>query len=203
MITSSINDDDDDDNEQREYYRIDDKALLDYKIITSEQFKQNLNEFQEGIKNQNFFNFLDDDSKIIEEALANIVVDQPDLANYLEYLDRKINLLAHFFITKNKGINEYPMRQINLSGGGIAFDVEQAIPQDAIIELKLVLLPKYNAILAYATVINCVRNEMPENQYLPWRVALNFSNIREIDRDLIIRHVLQQQAMQLRRRIQE
>lgn len=187
-------------NERRDYYRIEDSAFLDYRIIPSEQLADTLSIFDQGATD--YFNlnhnYLENE-KIMTDSLARIHNDFPVIAAYLEALDRKINLLVPLFRSKNDEIETYPTRRINLSGGGIAFDAEQEIYLGAAVEIKLVLFPRYNGILAYGTVVYCVPIEQPQNNFA-WRVALNFSHIREIDRDLIIRHVLQHQAAQLRRR---
>ncbi|CAK0750497.1 PilZ domain-containing protein [Gammaproteobacteria bacterium] len=196
------------DTERRNYYRIDDSALLAYQIIPAEQLDYILARFYEGKFGQFIFNgdFIENDNDaVMADALASIRVAQPTVAIYLEALDRKINLLSNFFMMRNKEIVDYPIRRINLSGGGIAFDVEQEIPFGNTMELKMVLLPRYNGVLAYATVVHCHKRENSNHHdyRLPWRVALNFSHIREIDRDIIIRHVLYQQATQLRRRLHD
>lgn len=182
------------DKGRRAYYRIDDTVFLSYRIIPEEELGRFMEKLQEEAEN---FYFSVKGDMVMAEAIASIRVSQPAIAIYLEALDRKINLLTHLVMNKHAGIEDYPPQQVNLSGGGIAFDVEQEIPIGTNIELKLVLLPRYNGILIRAIVVYCKRQEN-NNQKSSWRVALNFSHIRDIDRDLIIRHVLRKQAEWIR-----
>lgn len=186
--------------ERRDYYRIEDNAFLDYQIVPPEQLDATLSRFNQGAIDYFSLNrsYIENE-KVMADSLARIHADFPVIAAYLDALERKINLLAPLLINKNQDFPTYPTRRINLSGGGIAFDAEQEIAIGVTVEIKLVLFPRYYGILAYGTVVYCAPLEQPQDNFA-WRVALNFTHIREIDRDLIIRHVLQQQAAQLRKR---
>ncbi len=193
MTTPSVSD-------RRHYYRIDDNALLAYRVIPPDQVAFVLAQFHAGGSDHFSLSasYAGNDAEMVE-ALSSVRAEYPIVAVYLEALERKINLLAHMLMTTKDEFSEYPTRFLNLSGGGASFNVEQEIPERALMELKLVLLPKYNGILAYGTVIRC--QAYAENEKtLPWRVAVAFSDIRESDRDIIVRHVLHKQAAQLRKR---
>ena len=189
--------------ERRHYYRIDDNALLTYRVIPPDQVEAVLTRFHIGGADHFSLSasYAGNDTAMTE-ALARVRSEYPTVAIYLEALERKMNLLAHMVMTMHDPFSEYPTRSLNLSGGGAAFDVEQEIPIDSIVEMKLVLLPKYNGVLAYGTVVHCQHHEEQDQRdtALPWRIAVNFSHIRERDREIITRHILHQQAAWLRKR---
>ncbi len=189
--------------DRRHYYRIDDNALLAYRVVPPDEVQTAITRFHVGGSDRFSLsaNYAGNDTALVE-ALSRIRAEYPSVALYLEGMERKMNLLAHLVMTTNEDFSEYPTRSLGLSGGGAAFDVEQEIPVGAVIELKMVLLTRYNGILAYGTVVHCAPHseETLHDPHLPWRVAVNFSTIRERDRDTITRHVLHQQAARLRKR---
>jgi len=190
------------DTERRRYYRIDDNAMLSYQVVPPEQVERTLARFRTGPSDRFSLSasYVGNDIAMTE-TLSRIRAEQPLVATYLEGLERKMNLLAHLVMTMNDDFDDYPTRRVNLSGGGVAFDIEQKISAGTIIEIKLVLLPSYRGILTYGTAIHCQNDEKNNHDPLfPWRVALSFSHIRETDRELIVRHVLHQQAVWLRQR---
>ncbi|CAK0739918.1 putative PilZ domain-containing protein [Gammaproteobacteria bacterium] len=190
------------DPERRRYYRVDDNAMLAYRIIPVDQVERTLARFREGPSDRFSLSatYIGNDTAM-KESLAHIKAEQPAVASYLDALDRKMNLLANLVMTMNNDFEDYPSRRVNLSGGGVAFDIEHKVITGTVVEVKLILLPSYRGILAYGTVIHCKGDEQNANDPLfPWRMALNFAHIRETDREHIVRHVLHQQAVWLRHR---
>ena len=78
---------------------------------------------------------------------------------------------------------------MNLSAGGIGFYAPLPIPAGRALEMELVLLPSMFGILAYGKVVHIthVPRAPPHLQYC---MAVEFCKIREKDRSLITRHVL-------------
>jgi len=185
--------------ERRRYYRIDDSTILSFKVIPAGQVTRAIGRFREGLPE--YFslaaNFAVSDVSM-SEILGRIRSEQPLVATYLDAVDRKLKLLAHLVMALDNDLATSPTQNVNLSGGGIAFDVDQEILIGSILEIKLILFPEYTGILTYGTIVQSSKNNASSGA--PWRVAVNFSSIRESDRDLIIRHVLHQQATWLRRR---
>lgn len=69
------------------------------------------------------------------------------------------------------------------------------------LEVKLLLLPTYTGILTYGTLVDCVEVEGEEaDAEYPYRLRIDFSFMRESDRDALIRHVLLKQSEWLRAR---
>ncbi|CAK0768325.1 PilZ domain-containing protein [Gammaproteobacteria bacterium] len=185
--------------ERRRYYRIDDNAILSFKVIPTGQVIQAIGRFREGLPE--YFslaaNFAVSDISM-SEVLGRIRSEQPLIATYLDAVDQKLKLLAHLVMALDNDLSASSTQSVSLSGGGIAFDVNQEIPPGSTLEIKLILFPEYTGILTYGNVVQSFQNNSSADA--PWRVAVNFSSIRESDRDLIIRHVLHQQATWLRRR---
>ena len=91
---------------------------------------------------------------------------------------------------------------MNLSASGMAFKSKDAVEPGITLELKLLLYPSLAGILAYAEVVDCAALEEEESGF-SYQIRVNFSHLRESDRDLLIRHVVQRQTDQLRRAREE
>jgi hypothetical protein len=87
---------------------------------------------------------------------------------------------------------------VTLSGGGICFGVDREYPQNALLELRIVLLPSMVGILSVGKVVSC-QQAFPALSASPWNMAVEYRDIREADRDLLVKHVMNRQTEELRR----
>ena len=92
---------------------------------------------------------------------------------------------------------DQPTKPVNLSAGGLALDSAETLDLGTQVEIKLLLLPSYTGVVAFGEVIGVVASE--DNPAYPHRLRINFSHIRDSDRDALIRHILRRQGEMLRR----
>ena len=101
---------------------------------------------------------------------------------------------------KDKGpLDDLHMRDINLSGAGLACITEEDIPKGAIIEVKIALLPSYTFIYCFVKVAMC-KPVNSESERSFFRIGGEFYLIEEDDRERIIQHNFAQQSIELRKR---
>ena len=91
---------------------------------------------------------------------------------------------------------DQPSKPVNLSAGGLALDAGESLEAGTEVEIKLLLLPSYTGIVAFGEVVGVEKAE--ENPAYPHRLRINFSHIRDADRDALIRHILRRQGQILR-----
>jgi hypothetical protein len=184
--------------ERREFFRIDDSILVSWRLIGAPEPTHG-NAGLDGIPEQSFtiITRLHGVSRHLSGALHRIEQRDPDVADYLKALDEKITLLAQNFMADEVGINGQAARPVNLSAGGLALDSRELLQVGDQVEIKLLLLPSYTGVVALGEVIRTTQDaETPDH---PYRLHINFTHIRDSDRDALIGHILRRQGERLRR----
>jgi hypothetical protein len=173
--------------------------VVDYKLVA----KENVTAIARHIAQSTS----DDDSndkaqlRSMQNAFNHLLdqINQQDreIARALRMLDEKINLVSQSIQRHNNPVNPEDVTQANLSGGGIAFMVENPVEIRGYVELHLQLLPTANTIHALATVISCERllGASPEK---PYHLRMAFTHMDDQDRNLLVKHTLNRQAEMLR-----
>ncbi|HHH39817.1 MAG TPA: PilZ domain-containing protein [Sedimenticola sp.] len=185
--------------ERRQYFRVEDEVSLRYQPVAAEELAAKLVRMERGAERE--FTVLSSLAAITSEmsgVLRKVDAEMPEVARYLKAMDRKIELLGRALLAQTSDIAEQHAKAVNLSASGMAFQAPEPLSVGAMLELKLLLYPTYTGILIYAEVVACERMEAPDANGA-CRVRVNFTHLRESDRDLLIRHVLQRQSEMLRR----
>lgn len=187
-------------DERREFFRIDDSIRVSYKVIEAASVPVDI---EERVNNDRFsvMTRLQAISQHLSAAFHRIEQRDPDVADYLKALDEKVNLLGQSFLTEEKDLLTQPTRAVNLSAGGLAMDVADEMAVGDFVEIKLLLLPSYTGVLAYGEVVSVEVNSRPQEGY-PQHVRINFTLIRSVDQDALIRHIMRRQGEMLRKRRQ-
>ncbi|WP_456378710.1 PilZ domain-containing protein [Thiolapillus sp.] len=186
--------------ERRSFVRIDDKVILKYRKTNSlelqagtESFSTNANSFT--IKAQ--FAAIDQKNR---QARSILEQHSTELANHLKAIDEKLDLLADIAFEMDHDLSKLSTQKVNLSAGGTSFLAQKPLELGTLLELWLLLLPSHTGIITYATVIYCKRSNDEGSKQYPYKIGVEFKNIREEDADLIACHVLKKEANERRRR---
>lgn len=183
--------------DEREYYRLDDEVEFAYCILPGSQHGDDEATQQQLFNDASFAHFelikaLDEIDTAAHESFLEINRQNTALADYLNFIDEKIRLVAHACFQAEKR----PLAEINISAGGCAFFTNEAIEPGARLKIKLVIRPSYYGILCNAVVV--------ANRYLPKRnadnphcISVKFADLTEHDRQRIQRHIMRQQARNL------
>ncbi len=179
----------------RDFYRIDCRAVVSCKLLADTVAR--------GASPDSHFNenpalALSRELLRLDQENAQLLhsIGEKDraLGGYLGVVNRKIDLLARHLIAESPDAATGEEQTISLSEGGVAWHTSQALPGGAFVALRLMLLPAYTPVTAYAEVIS---TEYGTAEPL---VTASFENLREADRQLIARHVIQVQMAEQRRR---
>jgi hypothetical protein len=185
-------------DERREYFRIDDEIALDYRLI-EESEAEALSErihapFADRFTVASSFTAT---SRQMAQALHKVQNQSPELVRCLQAIDQKLNLLAQLYVSEEMHLDQQPTREVNLSAGGLAFRSQHEIATGSLLEMRMVLFPSLVGILNLSRVIHCEPID-DGNVEFPWQVAVTFEQLRESDRELLVRHVMAKQTQQLR-----
>lgn len=183
-----------DTDERREFFRVEDRAVLRYCAVSAAALDEVPPEshFDDGqiFRLMRELRTLDHENN---NLLRGIAEHDRDLGLYLRGLNRKLDLIAAALADisgSQQGIEPQP---VALSENGLAFVAQPPLPVGTVVALELVLLPEHVALALYGQVI-ANRNEDPT------RTVVTFTRLREANRQVLAKHILQVQIAARRQR---
>jgi hypothetical protein len=185
--------------ERRRYFRIEDRALIKYRVVA-----------EAALEDERRFIFLDEiKSANLHAALMGLELklqDQLDVlrsrdkavAEALELINRKTTLLERVVALESSGdsaidYREHEPTRVSLSGGGIGLEAPAPLDVDTCLAIDLVLLPSNHSMRVLGRVVDC-RGTAADG----YAIAVEFEDIREQDRDVLIQHIVRKQSAVLR-----
>jgi len=175
--------------ERREYYRVDDELIIRYQAIDESQVKmqQPPAEFcqSEGTLLLRELHQIDAENA---KLLRKIADQSRETEAYLKAINKKLLLISKLLIEKEQTTTRTPPQKVSLSEGGITFRVSEAIEENRYLVIELTLLPEQLTIQLFAQVMSC--QAIANHEFV---LATTFINPKEIDRQLLAKHILQVQ----------
>ncbi len=176
-------------SERRDFFRIDDEVYLELEAISEEEY----NAAPETLKNLSDSSFslsanFATLNNNIHPILNNIKQLYPDIGEYLDVLNSKIDSLSQHILYKNTNYDEKKVVAANISASGIQLKSQQVFELQQTMKIELVLLPEKIGVLIYGRVIKS------KTGYL----SITFEFLRPEDQELMIKHNLNKQMSELR-----
>lgn len=180
-------------DEKRQFFRIQQDVIFSFKAVSTDAINQCNAEqhFDHATTYGLFAQFqqLDNDSNSI---LQNIRQENSDVGQYLEVLNKKINLLSQQMLAKEAvSVSDHDTGRIDLSQGGIGFTSSSPLGIESWIAIKLVFVPAYTAILSYAQI---TRNQKLDNGH--YLIGARFHQLNDEEQRVIAKQVIDTQIMQ-------
>ncbi len=182
--------------ERRRFFRIEDKINLFYKIVDEQTVKSVHYMSDDVLSNCSLAAALDALSEEGKVAAARLERGDHEVLAYLKILDAKINLIAQALMSQHADFAEHDTHNVNLSASGIAFDADEKIPENSFLEIKIMLTSCLAVIVAYGQVIYCKKN--PSDSESPYQIGVDYVEMKEDDRELLIKHVVKKQMQHIR-----
>jgi hypothetical protein len=184
--------------ERREYFRIDDRVLLNLRPIAEAEVTAVRERIMDRVPDRFTVaaNFAVN-SRATARLLHGLASGSPDAARYMRLMDQKLNQLARLFVLDEVERGDYPLLNVNLSAGGLVFPSRREFAAGELVEMRMVLYPDMVGILTVSRVIYCERFANQPGDF-PWQVAVEYAHIRESDRDLLCSHIMLRQTELLR-----
>ena len=187
------------DDERRRFFRIEDLMHLSYREIDNAELNRKVELLEKGMVEHFMINSsLTAITADMAATLRKVEATDPDVAAYLKSLDRKIDLVGKAFMAEDVSVSENKAAPVNISASGIAFDTEEPLKEGTNVELKMLLMPSFTGILTYGKVVGNDKSEVDGKAVN--QVRIDFTHLREEDRDMLIRHVIRKQGDMLRER---
>jgi hypothetical protein len=186
-----------DTEDRRRFFRINDEVNLFYKVV-DEQTMIAASEVTDDLLSSpslvTAMDVLDQEARLV---LLRIEKKEPEIAEYQRILDSKINLLTQDLTRYDKDISESVSRNANISATGLAFESDDSIEVGEILEIKLLLSSCFAVIAIFGRVVYCKKNEGSEDS-MPFQIGLDYVNLKDQDREVLIKHVVKRQMQQIR-----
>ena len=180
------------DADRREYYRIEDQVALS--IVPLAEGDQTVES-----KDSPLFKLLGELSLLDFEAqhLLRQLGDRDRLmSNLLRVMNRRIDLIGEAMAQGLQAQFGEP-QDVTLSEGGISFRHDQALERNAVVGLRMLLMPHGLGLLLRARIAHC--QPLSEGGC---HIGAEFEALTDAQRQLLARHILQKQA-QARRQARE
>lgn len=184
--------------ERRRYFRIDDMALVKYRVIdVADLDAVRAQMAQHTLETDNLRTALEPLDARLTELGPALRRESRVLAEALEITNRKLSLLAGVLSLERLPDARDPYREhapsaINLSGGGLGLQADEPMSKDTWLAIDLVLLPGSHGMRAIGRVTDS------RKRGTAYRIGIEFDALREEDRDVLISHALRKQAQTLR-----
>lgn len=189
--------------DRREFFRINDTVLVEYTEIDENQIEALAKQIDNPLdanspeKNQLYS---------LQTAFSHLTdqINQYDrnIARALRLLDDKMTIIAHMLNNDKSPQDGQNIVHANLSGGGIAFLSSTKVNSKTPLDIHIELRPSCTQIRTVAHVVSCDKlNDAP--QETPYLLRLAFTHMSEIDRNLLVKHVLNRQAEDIRNNAQQ
>ncbi|WP_305907721.1 PilZ domain-containing protein [Methylomarinum sp. Ch1-1] len=182
--------------ERRRFFRIEDKVNLVYKVVDENTVTALSHVSDDLLSNCSLAAALDAMSQEARIIGARLEKNQPEIFEYLKIIDTKINLLAQALTMQGNQFGEHDSRDVNISASGLAFAADEELQPGRFLEIRIMLTSCMAVIVAYGKVIYCQRNE--EGGDYPYFVGVDYVNMKDDDRELLIKHVVKKQMQQIR-----
>lgn len=182
---------------RRRFFRINDEVDLYYRKIARQEATGDSHIDENVLTSNALPQIMQAMEQEMNGLLKRIETVQPDVAAYLNLLNYKVDMLAECLTRENNLIREKNSYLVNLSASGLAFGSEQALSEGDFLELKILLPASRALVTTCCRVIRCRQNPADDQPY-PYVVSVDYMNMKEEDRELLIKHVIKRQMAQLR-----
>ena len=177
---------------QRRSFRLDVEIGFSYELLTDEAVETGIVELrQRPNKDATLPGAVMEIDQALMLALAELRITAPKAAGVIELLNRKVDMLR---VTQpwQEPLQDMPLRQVNLSATGLAFEQDMAIAEGQGVLCNITLNSIAWSMQLYARTISS--RPIPEGGF---KVCLDFLYIRDEDREQLIRFNLLQQQQHL------
>lgn len=185
-------------NERRRFFRIEDEINLFFKKIDPAIVDKSIPATGDEFNSCSLVVDLDVLNQEATLILSRIERSNRDLADYLKVLDKKIALLATAVLRDANNLDDLSSRNASLSASGVSFECEEMLNTGDFLELRMLLSSCMAVFICYGKVIYCRKNKLPNSPY-PYVAGVEYVEIKEQDKELMIKHVVKRQMQQIRK----
>lgn len=185
--------------EKRRFFRVNDTINLIHRVIDENRVKEHSYTSQDVLGSCSLSAALGILNRELAELGPRLERRDPEWFEYLKVMDAKINLIAQALDNREHEFTEHDEQEVTLSAAGLAFTCDHPLAVGTYLELRMLLTSCLAVIVAYARVAQC-KDISRDNPNQPFAICVEYINMNEEDRELLIKHVIRKQMQQLRDR---
>lgn len=183
--------------EKRRYFRVTDTINLLHKVIDESSLEQLSHISDDVLGNCSLVAALDVLNEEARMMAPRLERRDPEFFEYLKLIDSKIGLIAQALALKDEQFARHDKHDVTLSGSGLAFANNQPLATGTLLELRMVLTSCLAVIVVFGRVVQC-KDISEINSERPYEICVEYINMKEEDRELLLKHVVKKQLQQLR-----
>jgi len=191
-----------DGSEQRHYFRLLEKVTLEYRVASVDEVREAVQARKggEGGKLDATFH-LDMISRQLMPLLASVRSESPVVAQYLEGLNQKLDVIAGMVFFQNASIDKagagpfVRVHTVDISEGGVSFDTRNPLKKGAFIYCRLAISGFQLGLQTYGKVVYLGRETADPKMI---RVGVEFPLINDYERKQLARFIFDRQREKIR-----
>ena len=185
-------------SDERNFFRIDDEVYLEFRVLTEVPHdKSKMPVARKGPRTADVLAELTVVNAQIHPLIETIKQTNPTVARCLEALNKKIDVLAKAVSKTGEPFKAVkPNKKVNLSAGGVSFNVSTELLPHTPVEVRLAVGSSNLVVTAYGEVTHCKREGKDPEQ--PFRVGIKFPALSVSERQALFAHVLGRHTEKLR-----
>lgn len=192
-LNTSVND-----ANRRECFRINDRIGLTVRVLTEAEFKWARQRAMDTHTRQMAVNGMLMESDAQKSILRKLRNQQPLLVEYLESIETRLVTLARALQNETSDAPTTPTHDVNISGTGMRFRNHERLTKGTRLLLDMQLFPSRTCLRVVGTVA-WAESQRKRSRQDGCAIAVDYSDIPEWDRELLIRHVHELQMDYVRR----
>lgn len=176
-----------DDLDRREYFRVEDRVILRCQPVSADAI--GFTPAERHFNNSEIFELLRDLRQIDQEhnnVLRGLAEQNRELGVYLKSIGRKIELIANALAVVDQTQQHQSPQSVSISETSIAFNTGLNLTQGSFVAMELILMPHHTGLALYGEVL-AKRDEKTG------LTVVSFVRLRDSDRQILARHILQVQ----------
>jgi len=180
-------------NERRNFFRIEDTVLMRCQTIDENSALANL--IPASFKDDPSFSLMHELMEIDRDnnKLLRVISEQShELESYLKGLSKKLDLIVAKILKPDEQAAHQEQHTISISESGLSFHSPTKYAHDSYLAVHITLLPSHHSLILFTRVINCSANGGD------YDIALSFVQLKETDRQVLAKHIMQLQLAQRR-----
>ncbi len=176
-------------DERRRSFRIDDRIFLRMTSLSKAQKeRESQSQADQELKKLRELNFQS------SHFLAQIRKSNPEIAQYLGLMDKKITILTQLIAAEQFKEPIAPTHLVNVSATGLSLLLNKcSVTAGTLLQTYMVFFPSYLTIECVSKAVYC----RPDGGR--FRLGLEFEDLDETIREQLIRHLIERQSEQIRR----
>ena len=174
---------------RRESFRINDRIALCVNPLSEANYRQSRANMRNTQIKQRTLNSILAEGDSQRGVLRHIRDSDPAIANYLQSLEERLDALARLLVGEQNITPDVPTHDVNISGNGVRFQHAQALTEGSHVELDLQLFPERTCLHMLATVVRSKEMQRRSKTGGRFMIAVDYCDIHEDDRELLIRHI--------------